>query len=140
MGIERTDAGFVSGLVLGSAGKLKEVQETYTLVSGSNAEYSYQANERIFEFMNQQGNLLQVQCRVFNDGVAFRYIFPEEGDGQFEVTGETTGFNLPVDGKAWIQPYDSLSWWAPSYEQFYQDGIGIGATAPANRNGVSVRL
>jgi len=135
MGIKRMDAEFVGGLKLNSAGKTKVVQETYSMASGNNAEYSYKANERIFEFKNKKGNLLQVQCRAFNDGVAFRYVFPEKAEGQFEVSDETTGFNLPAKGRAWLQPYDTLTIWSPAYEESYTNGIDIGTTAPANRNG-----
>ncbi len=135
MGIKRVDTEFVSGLKLKSAGKTREVQETYTMVSGTNSEYSYQANERIFEFKNKKGNMLQVHCRAYNDGVAFRYVFPEKVKGQFEVTGETTGFNLPMEGKTWLQPYDSLSTWSPAYERSFVNKANIGITASANCNG-----
>ena len=135
MGIRRRDAEFVSGLKPKSASKAELVQETYTMLTGSSSECSYTANQRIFEFENARGDLLQVQCRVFDDGVAFRYVFPGREAGSFEVTGETTGFNLPDLGRAWMQPYDVLTNWSPAYERSYTDGVDIGTPAPENSNG-----
>ena len=57
---------------------------------------------------------LDIQFRAFDDGIAFRYIFPEQGikDSIF-IMDELTTFNLADDGKAW---------WIPAYdEQRYEN-------------------
>lgn len=56
---------------------------------------------------------LNVEFRAYDDGVAFRYIFPEQGmkDSIF-IMDELTKFELTQDGKAW---------WIPAYsEQRYE--------------------
>lgn len=46
---------------------------------------------------------LEVQIRVYNEGVAFRYFFPEHPKGTYyRITGENSTFTLPVGTKAWV--------------------------------------
>jgi len=57
---------------------------------------------------------LEIQFRAFDDGIAFRYIFPEQGitDSLF-IMDEVTEFNLADAGNAW---------WIPAYhEQRYEN-------------------
>lgn len=44
---------------------------------------------------------LVIQFRAFDDGVAFRYIFPEQGLDSLVIRDELTTFNLSDDGDAW---------------------------------------
>lgn len=58
--------------------------------------------------------LLEIQFRAFDDGIAFRYLFPEQGitDSLF-IMDEVTEFNLAHGGDAW---------WIPAYhEQRYEN-------------------
>ncbi|WP_255702640.1 glycoside hydrolase family 97 N-terminal domain-containing protein [Antarcticibacterium sp. 1MA-6-2] len=73
-------------------------------------------NEMLVNLQEKGGKQrkLQVQFRAFDDGIAFRYIFPEQGivDSIF-IMDELTTFNLKDDGKAW---------WIPAYhEQRYEN-------------------
>ncbi|WBL24923.1 glycoside hydrolase family 97 protein [Zunongwangia sp. HGR-M22] len=57
---------------------------------------------------------LDIEFRAFDDGIAFRYVFPEQGikDSIF-IMDELTTFQLADDGKAW---------WIPAYdEQRYEN-------------------
>ncbi len=40
-----------------------------------------------------------LEARVYDDGVAFRYVLP--GEGKRKVTGEQTAFSLPTGAKLW---------------------------------------
>jgi len=44
---------------------------------------------------------LEVQFRAFDDGIALRYIFPEQGKDSLFIMDELTEFNLADDGDAW---------------------------------------
>ncbi|SNR31092.1 glycoside hydrolase family 97 protein [Lutibacter flavus] len=44
---------------------------------------------------------LEVQFRAFDDGIAFRYIYPEQGKDSVFIMDELTQFNLKDDGDAW---------------------------------------
>src|SRR5438874_12805324 len=51
------------------------------------------------------GRRFTVAFRVFDDGVGFRYEFPEQpGLGEFAITDELTEFNLEDDARAWWIP------------------------------------
>lgn len=50
---------------------------------------------------------LNLEFRAFDDGVAFRYIYPKQGEDKLIVMDELTEFNLTEDGD---------SWWIPAYK------------------------
>ncbi|HWK05045.1 MAG TPA: glycoside hydrolase family 97 catalytic domain-containing protein [Puia sp.] len=46
---------------------------------------------------------MQLICRAYDEGVAFRYYFPENPTGvYYHITAENTEFTLPPDTKAWF--------------------------------------
>ncbi|MBW8331153.1 MAG: glycoside hydrolase family 97 protein [Prolixibacteraceae bacterium] len=130
LGIERNDQQFSSGLKFVSKSQVRTIDETYTMHIGRQTEIRNHANELELTFKNQQGSLIQLVLRAYNDGVAFRYVFPEKSDSAFTVVRELTGFKVPETGKAWIQRYDVPSQWTPAYEKFYEDGMPIGTASP----------
>lgn len=72
-------------------------------------------NELAVQLQETDGNKrkLNLEFRAYDDGIAFRYIFPEQGvkDSIF-IMDELTKFELAQDGKAW---------WIPAYgEQRYE--------------------
>ncbi|MDQ8204031.1 glycoside hydrolase family 97 protein [Pelagicoccus sp. SDUM812003] len=44
---------------------------------------------------------LTLQFRAFDDGIAFRYLFPQQGDSDLVIMDELTEFKLAEDGTAW---------------------------------------
>ncbi len=63
------------------------------------------------------GRALTVEVRAFDDGVGFRYVFPEEGGfGDFVVSAERTEFAFADDYTAWWIPNDFNS-----YEYAYDE-------------------
>ena len=61
---------------------------------------------------------MNVERRVFADGVAVRYRLPEGGTRR--ISGEDTVWTLPVDAQAWYQPGRSRDgFWGISYEAEY---------------------
>ncbi|WP_185235286.1 glycoside hydrolase family 97 protein [Teredinibacter franksiae] len=48
-----------------------------------------------------QKRKLSVEFRAFNDGIAFRYLYPQQGEGGLVIMDELTEFNLTNDGTAW---------------------------------------
>lgn len=82
-------------------GEKREIENNYI-------EYTYNALRGTYAF--------QVQFRVFNDGVGFRYIIPEQKDvEQFALTNELTEFNMNKQDKAWWIPAYNKN----SYEHLY---------------------
>ncbi len=130
LGITRNDQGFVEGLKLVAAGDTRSLKETYTLVHGKRRECSVDANRRTWTFQNEKGARLEVEFHVADDGVAFRYRFPEQSAERHMVVGEATGFTIRKGSRAWIQPYQEATQWAPAYEEYFQNGVPAGTTSP----------
>ncbi len=51
---------------------------------------------------------LEIQFRAFDDGIAFRYLYPQQGKDSLVIMDELTSFNLKEDGDAW---------WIPAYRE-----------------------
>ncbi len=52
--------------------------------------------------VNNEQKKLQIVFRVFNDGLGFRYLFPEQENLEyFEIMNEITEFNIADDADAW---------------------------------------
>lgn len=130
LGIERSDQKFAGSLRFTEAGGLETIDETYRAVHGKRTARRSWSKQQKFTFQNPAGAKLQVHFRVANDGVAFRYEFPERDDTRRTVVSEETGFRLPEGSLAWIQPYQEPSQWTPAYEEYFQNGIPAGTAAP----------
>lgn len=133
LGIVREDADFPKDFSFVKVSEISTIDEHYDVITGKARKLHNHAHELTVSFSIPGGHLLDVALRAYNDGVAFRYIFPEEKTGEFVVTGESTGFKFP-EGKAWIQPYDDVTKWTPAYEAYFENEIAIGANSP-NHNG-----
>lgn len=81
--------------------------DTWTQVWGEKKNIRNHYNEMVVKLQTKDSNKrrLDVQFRAFDDGVAFRYVFPEQGikDSIF-IMDEVTAFNLKEDGKSWSFP------------------------------------
>jgi hypothetical protein len=129
LGITRSDAVFVDGLKSVGVGQIRAVEETYTLVHGKQRTCSVKANQQTLSFQNEAGAKLELDVHVADNGVAFRYRFPEASDKTYTVLSETTGFTIPADARAWIQPYQESGQWTPAYEEYFQNGVPAGTTS-----------
>jgi Glycosyl-hydrolase 97 N-terminal len=104
LGIERTDQSFTTGMVLESTVGPIRIDELFRLVHGKKSLIRTYANETRFEFQNENGAKLHLIVRVYDDGVAFRYVFPEEDDSLYTVPKELSSFNFASEGQFWGQP------------------------------------
>lgn len=74
---------------------------------GANADPERGYDKRRFYFMD-------IEVRAYDEGIAFRYHFPEQSNGLFlNITGERTEFAMPAGTEAWYEewaqgPYSKL--------------------------------
>jgi len=132
LGISRLDGSFTDNLKFHSESDETEYSGSYELIAGKHKNISYSGNELIVTFQNDSGQYLAIDLRASNDGVAFRYRFPEIDSMKFTVTGESTSFKIPFPGSAWMQAYDTITRYTPSYETFF-NSIPIGSNAPGSQ-------
>jgi hypothetical protein len=134
LGLIRNDQSFADGLSFSSVDSVKTIDEAYTMFTGKRKENRNYANELGITFSTKQKSMLKLLFRAYDKGIAFKYEFPETNETVFTITGETTSFSVPNSGKAYLQPYDRASYWAPAYEQPFSYGSPIGE-ASADTNG-----
>ncbi len=137
MGLDREDGNFSSGLSIASDYLFENVKDEYQLVTGKKLDIQYEANQLTLFLENQDGAPIEMIFRVSNDGIAYRYHFPGESSEPHTIVKEYSAFNLPDEGKVWVQAYDTVWHYAPGYETYFENGIDIGTAAPANKNGWS---
>jgi alpha-glucosidase len=136
LGITRQDESFVDGLVFDSASAPIVIDETYSMVTGKRRVIRNNANERSLYFHNANGARLKLVVRAYDDGFAFRYVFPETNSASFTVTGEATGFRVPASSTGWMMPHQAPAQFAPGYEDTYRQ-VTSGANSP-NADGWSL--
>jgi alpha-glucosidase len=115
-----------SDLTLESVDSMKSADTTWTPLYGENARIRDHYNEMILHYekgSNGQGTVnegydkrkyyaMDIIVRAYDEGVAFRYHFPETANSLFlHITGEQTSFAFPDGTMAWYEewaqgPYD----------------------------------
>lgn len=101
----------------------KEGVEKYTLIVGKNKDVADKYKEVTIPLQdnNRTGRLINLTVRVFNDGLAFRYSFPEQQHwGSYDLTEENTTFNLAGDPKLltafepdYLSPHEAIHQFLP---------------------------
>jgi hypothetical protein len=104
-----------------------EIQFDYELLNGKKRNCAYLGNEKAFLLKNPQGREIEIIFRVSDDGVAFRYHFPEISDSVHYIVKELTTFIFPEETRAWLQPMalaqTGFANTNPSYEEHYLQDI-----------------
>jgi alpha-glucosidase len=90
---------------------VRAIDETYQLPTGKTKIYHNKCNEKRFAFRNAAGNIIIIECRAYDDGVAFRYVIEKEGD--ITIVAEDTHFKIPDNATTWMMDYRA------DYEKFY---------------------
>jgi len=120
LGLMREDTDFTEGLELTGISEVKNISDAYTMRSGKFSDLAYEANEQTLTFTNTTGHELQIVFRVFDEGVAFRYVMPGESTDLFRIKKELTSFNVGPGLVSWMSPYQSAKPWGnPGYEADY---------------------
>src|SRR5689334_12360801 len=78
LGLVREDENFSDGLTLLSASPVQTVKDHYELFAGKRRFNTYTANKRTVHLQNANGKKMDIVFQLSNDGLAFRYFFPEK--------------------------------------------------------------
>lgn len=105
LGILRSDQDFSKDLKFLKTGKPLLINERYIALHGKRSNCSNSAYEMVVSFENTSKAKLNLIIRAYNDGVAFRYEFPEK-EGTFVVKDELTSYTIPSSTKRWIEKWD----------------------------------
>ncbi|SNR70238.1 glycoside hydrolase family 97 protein [Lutibacter flavus] len=134
LGLIREDANFYNNLKVKSISESIPVSDTYSMVQGKQKNIEYNANKYIVHLENETGNLMDIIFQLSDDGVAFRYHFPETSEENKKITEEKTTYNFNESTKAWLQPMSKAkTGWSetnPSYEENYMMDIPVNTASP----------
>jgi len=129
LGLVRDDGNFSEKLTLESVSGIKTVEFDYVMLHGKKRHCHHKGIQRVFHLQNSLRQKMDVVFRVSNDGVAFRYVFPEKSDEIKKIIREISEFHFPSDTRAFISPMsEAKSGWNrvnPSYEEHYTQGVPI---------------
>ncbi|TFF37528.1 glycoside hydrolase family 97 protein [Mucilaginibacter psychrotolerans] len=108
LGLIRADQAFSKELTLVKAGRPVLINERYTSVHGKRSVRSNAANEIITSFQNPDKTKINLILRAYNDGVAFRYEFPE-GHEAVAVKDELTAFTISRETSRWMEKWNTAN-------------------------------
>lgn len=138
LGLIREDEDFSKDLRLISVSGPALVQDRYSMLTAKKRNILYTATQRIFQCSTASGKKINIVFRVSNDGLAFRYVFPETSGDVKYIRSEATSFHFFDSTRAWLQPkteaQSGFEHSNPSYEAHYLADIATGTPAPG-RNG-----
>ncbi len=114
LGLVRSDQDFSKDLQFIKTGKARLISSNYSTLHGKRSRCTNSANEITVVFQNPGSTKLNVIIRAYNDGIAFRYEFPEK-DGKYVVKDELTSYFIPDSTKRWLEKYN------PANEGLYSE-------------------
>ncbi|MCQ2182452.1 MAG: glycoside hydrolase family 97 protein [Bacteroidales bacterium] len=97
----------------------------YSLEKIKTSSVSKKYNSALARCITRDGKKFDIEWRVFNNDVAFRYVLPLEGErASVRVMSEETYFRFPEGTTGYLTPQsDAMIGWKrtkPSYEEFYR--------------------
>ena len=108
----RTVAGFTTGgedfsssLAFVSLSDGERFTESYTNIHGKKTQVNSSYTRSVASFTGGKGTPVSIELRLFNDGLAFRYLLDNKEGSHLEFTGEETAFSLPSATRRWLQKY-----------------------------------
>ncbi len=119
LGLRADGQAFDRRLKLVHAGAVESKRETYELFTGPAPRVDHELNRRSLTFQNPTGAELVIDLAASDEGVAFRYRFPENSTNVRVLKTELTGFAVPLKSRGWLQPYHAAGPYTPAYEDFY---------------------
>lgn len=134
LGLIRDDEDFSKGLKLTGESDVERVEDQYEILTAKRRANTYVANRQVFHLETEKAAKMDVIFQVSDDGVAFRYAFPDTSPDVRRIEEEVTAFHFLPETRAWMQPMsEAKSGWAktnPSYEEYYQMEIPVGTASP----------
>lgn len=124
LGITRKDQDFSTQLKFVSK-KESFFEDSYSLMVGKKLQCKTAGSELILTFQNRAAQRMEVIFRAYNNGIAYRYHFPDKMEGLHWIEVENSGFAFRNDTRAWIQPYDMNVRKKPCYETYYENGARL---------------
>lgn len=108
LGLLRSDQDFSNNLTFLNASKPVLINEKYTAIHGKKSICTNTGNEVTVHFQNTGKVKLNVIIRAYNDGVAFRYEFPDK-NGSYTIKDELTSYTIPETTTRWMEKWNTAN-------------------------------
>ena len=143
LGLTTTLGDFTKGLTLDAQSSSALITDHYELSSIKSSSVYYEANEVVYSFAQDDQSAFDLEVRVSNNDIAFRYKVHSRGENRVtQVFDESTSYAFPQGTTTFLspqmQPMTAFARTAPSYETPYfpdgpvgQNGWGNGYVFPA---------
>lgn len=135
LGLQLEGADLASRLTEVSRSPVRPHHERYELGHGKRRLVDYRANAQSLIYANPQGQRLQIELRLSNDGLAFRYRVDEPKLPIKRFVSEASSFRFAPEARAWLQPMSvAETGWSrvnPAYEEHHQTEIAVGTVSPS---------
>jgi len=105
LGLSRADQDFSRELKFLKVSKPLLLNEQYKALHGKRSQCGNSANETVVSFENPGKAKLNLIIRAYNDGITFRYEFPEKA-GSFVMNDELTSYSIPDSTKRWMEKFN----------------------------------
>ena len=102
LGLDLAGVGALGPGMVEAAAQTGQVDDSYTIPVGKTKQVRNNYNSLRADFADGAGHKLGVEVRVFNDGVAFRYIVPDQTpDHKVVIKHELTEFTFSKDATSY---------------------------------------
>lgn len=108
LGLSRSDQDFSKELKFLNASKPVVITEQYEAIHGKKSLCTNSATEVVVFFENPSKAKLNVIIRAYNDGVTFRYEFPEK-QGTFVMKDELTAYTVSRQTTRWMEKWNTAN-------------------------------
>ncbi|MBO9660065.1 MAG: glycoside hydrolase family 97 catalytic domain-containing protein [Chitinophagaceae bacterium] len=114
LGLVRNDQDFSKQLKFIKSSKPVLLKEQYAAIHGKRSTRSNTANQVVISFENPSKAKFNVIVAAYNDGIVFRYEFPEK-EGTFMIKDELTSYQIARETTRWMEK------WNPANEGYYTE-------------------
>jgi hypothetical protein len=94
LGLVREDGDFSQNLKVVKVSAPAIVKDSYSILTAKKKNITYTATGRVIETQTPSGKKMNIVFQVSNDGVAFRYDFPEKSTDVKKISFEATTFHF----------------------------------------------
>ncbi|MCK8495988.1 glycoside hydrolase family 97 protein [Spirosoma sp. RP8] len=119
LGLDCNDQNFTAGLSVVHVSPVDVRRENYELKTGHFKTINHVFETKSITVKNKLGARMIIDLLTGNEGVAFRYRFPDQTSTMRVINAERTGFQIEKKAKGWLQPYNKAGKVTPGYEDFY---------------------
>ena len=130
LGLQLDGEDLFYGLRFDAAREPRLIEEAYENIHGKRRQCHNRAQQLTLSFHNPSNQVLEIDFRAYDDGVAFRYRPLGNDATPRTLQAEATGFAMPADARLWLAPSDKATTYSPAYETYYENGIRPGLASP----------